>query len=216
MKHRLCSILVAIAIVLGSAAIAVTEQTLERLEDGVVRLHILANSDTESDQARKLLVRDALLAHAAEWMPDADTRAEALAGLQEHLPAIIRIAEETLHSVGCTDTVSAKICETEFPARTYGSVTLPAGTYQALRIVIGSGEGHNWWCVMYPTLCVPAAGYAADTEQAESAQMHAVFDDAVCEMTEDPDRYVIRLRCVALWRDVKAWVSTHLTEGAPT
>ena len=171
-----------------------TEQNLETLEQGVIRLHVRAASDSLADQTQKLLVRDTVLAQTEEWLPSGGDYAESCAALTDALPAIQLTAEETLRNAGCTEPVTVSFCEEAFPARSYGTVTLPAGNYQALCIEIGSGEGQNWWCVMYPSLCLPAA----ETEEvlAES------FDRDVCDLATQPEKYEIRLKCVDLWRAV--------------
>lgn len=190
--------------------VAETAQSLETLEDGVLRLHILADSDTAEDQGYKLLVRDALLEQSAQWSSTADDREDMAAVLTEKLPLIEEIAEDTLRAAGCTDAVTATLCRMDFPARTYGDVTLPAGEYQALRLVIGSGAGQNWWCMMYPSLCIPAAAEPSGT--APSAVMEAHFDDDVCALTAEPEDYEVRLKCVELVRAIGDWFSEKLGE----
>ncbi|MBR6760706.1 MAG: stage II sporulation protein R [Oscillospiraceae bacterium] len=186
-----------------TAEMAQTAETLRTIEDGVLRLHILANSDSEQDQYNKLLVRDALLARSEEWTTAASTKESAASELEARLTVIEAIAEETLHAQGCHDSVQAEICEMAFPIRTYGDVTLPAGQYQALRLLIGEGEGQNWWCVMYPSLCVPAV---SDTEK-PSVVMSEHFDESVCDMTMHPNRYRVRLKCVEWFRAVYAYAA---------
>ncbi len=206
MKSKFAWLILTVTAIIGCTKISETEQTLTRLEDGVLRLHILANSDSAADQNRKMLVRDALLARSTEWMTESHTRREAIVQLEKQLPQIEAIAEETLRSAGCSDTVRATVCKTEFPSRAYDEITLPAGNYEALRIEIGEGAGQNWWCVMYPTLCVPAAAAESMTD-AEVMEMH--FDAAVCDMAMHPEDYEIRLKCVELWRDIKGAVRTE-------
>lgn len=192
---------------LGIFAVRVweTARSLQTLEDGVLRLHILADSDTAEDQMYKLLVRDALLEQSEQWTDLADDREQMEAMLTENLPLIEEIAETTLRSAGCSDQVTATLCSMEFPARTYGDVTLPAGEYQALRLVIGSGSGQNWWCMMYPSLCIPAAAESSDAATAPSAVMEEYFDDNACALTERPDEYEVRLKCVELVRAIGDW-----------
>lgn len=194
---------VLLGIVIGS--LTVTEHRLTRLENGVLRLHILADSDAAADQADKLAVRDALLARAGEWMYHADTQAEAVKELEANLSEIEAIAQETLRKRGSEAGVRAMVCETEFPVRTYGSVTLPAGTYQALRVEIGTGSGRNWWCVMYPSLCVPAAG--CERTETDTELMHDTFDAGVCDLAEHPSRYEVRLKCVEILRGIRKYVA---------
>lgn len=125
------------------------------VREEVLRLHILANSDSTADQTLKLQVRDAVTAAAADWATDSPTEARRTA--QEQLPRIEAVARDTLRRAGCADEVTAELTPMYFTTRQYGNITLPAGTYDAVRITIGTGKGQNWWCVMYPPLCVGGA-----------------------------------------------------------
>lgn len=121
----------------------------------VVRLHILANSDSTADQTLKLRVRDAVTAAAADWTADTPTAARQTARAQ--LPQLEAVARDTLRQAGCEDEVAVEFTQMYFTTRQYGDTTLPAGMYDAVRITIGSGKGQNWWCVMYPPMCVGGA-----------------------------------------------------------
>ena len=178
---------------IGTMQLMQTAASVHALETGIIRLHVRAASDSTEDQTAKLTVRDAVLAHAAEWMP-AESYGENLDALRDALPEICAAAEDALRDAGCSQSVTAEIRKEHFPARTYGSVTLPEGDYQALSIALDAGEGQNWWCVMYPGLCMPAA-----EEQSQLAQH---FDRGTLSLTTEPERYVIRLKCVELWRAV--------------
>ena len=119
-----------------------------------VRLHVIAASDSPADQALKLRVRDACLRCARETMaacPDADAAYEALVAAREDFACAARAAAR---AGGCDAPVRVQIGVFDFPDRLYGDVFVPAGAYRALRVTIGAGEGHNWWCVLYPSLCV--------------------------------------------------------------
>lgn len=119
----------------------------------VVRLHVLANSDAEADQALKLQVRDAILAEMPTLFQGAHSQTDALQIVRRHLPALRRIAQRTIARAGYVYSVKATVGTFEFPDRTYGDVTLPAGPYEALRLEIGEAKGANWWCVLFPPLC---------------------------------------------------------------
>lgn len=127
----------------------------DAVRDKVVRLHILANSDSTADQMLKLQVRDAVTAAAAEWA--AQTPAEARRLAQEQLPHIEEVARQTVRAAGCADAVAVEYTPLYFTTRQYGATTLPAGMYDAVRVTIGEGKGQNWWCVMYPPMCVGGA-----------------------------------------------------------
>ena len=163
---------------------------LDRLRGSVLRLHILAESDSDRDQQLKLYVRDALLESGILGEADSLSEAESIAA--ERLPDIERIAETVLRANGCELPVEAELADTEFDVRTYGDITMPAGTYRALRVKIGSAQGHNWWCVMYPSLCVPAACEVTDDKQEELEK----FGDEELDILYEPEKYEIRF---AIW-----------------
>ena len=125
--------------------------------DNVIRLHVLANSDSEEDQALKLKVRDAILAKTAGLFDGATSRAEAEDRLGAALPQIEAIAVKTLVAEGVSAPVSVSLDYEEYPRRSYEALALPAGEYLSLRVQIGAAKGQNWWCVMFPPLCMSAA-----------------------------------------------------------
>ena len=126
------------------------------LTDTVFRLHIPANSDSYGDQAVKLKVRDAVLEKTADIFKDKHSAAEAAAAAEENLELIRQTAEDTLHEYGLSYPVKCEVTKMHFDTKVYDTITMPAGEYSALRITIGSGKGKNWWCVMFPPLCLPA------------------------------------------------------------
>lgn len=162
--------------------------TCEGVRENVVRLHILANSDSAEDQALKLKVRDAVLAATADWQEAAATPEEALALAEERLPALQAVAEQTVAAEGYDYPVTAQICRMYFTTRQYDTLTLPAGIYDAVRLSIGAGEGQNWWCVMYPPLCV---GAATDRRQAIT-----LWSDTQQNLVGGGDRYVVKFKVV--------------------
>ena len=124
----------------------------------VIRLHILAASDGESDQNDKLAVRDAILSEYGDLFRAFSDRAEAENALTEELrDAIAKTAKATLSERGRPSPVSVTLREEDYPTRDYGALSLPAGRYLSLRVVIGEGAGQNWWCVLFPPLCTAAA-----------------------------------------------------------
>lgn len=151
-KTALCALIVSFSLTWLTAA-----GPAEQLPENLLRLHVVANSDSEADQALKLKVRDAVLTEAARWCEGAGSLQEANAGICTHLESIAQAAQDTVKANGFTDTVTATVTDEFFPTRQYDGFTLPAGRYRALRVVIGEGSGHNWWCVVFPALCLPAA-----------------------------------------------------------
>ena len=134
--------------------------------DTVVRLHVLANSDTEEDQALKLMVRDGVLEAAAPLVEGCTTQAEAVEALTAHLAELEAAALSVVQSEGYDYPVTVLLGEEDYPTRTYESCAFPAGTYVSLRILIGEGEGQNWWCCLFPPLCLSAATAKSDNEDA--------------------------------------------------
>lgn len=122
-----------------------------------LRLHVLANSDSAEDQAVKLLVRDAILEAHSQVLGEAKTKADAIRRATEMLPEIEKIANEVLRENGFSYSATAKVENIYFATKDYGDFTLPAGRYDALRIELGRHEGKNWFCVLFPPLCVPSA-----------------------------------------------------------
>ena len=145
-------------------------QRCAQVRQEVLRLHILANSDSEADQALKLRVRDAVLEETGGLFAAAGTLEEAQAAALENLPAIESAARRALAEAGSDAPVKAELTRMYFNTREYGEdTTLPAGEYQALRLSIGEARGRNWWCVMFPPLCVPAAETAVEGQESKAA-----------------------------------------------
>lgn len=128
----------------------------QTLREEILRLHVVAASDTEEDQAVKLQVRDAILEAISADMDASLSAEEAKKTLSGQLENLEQVANQTLSDLGCSDTAVVTLQEEAFPVRVYDTFTLPSGVYDSLRVTIGEGEGHNWWCVVFPTLCVPA------------------------------------------------------------
>lgn len=129
----------------------------EDVRDEVIRLHIPANSDSDEDQEVKLALRDYLLENYGSALSDCSGKEEAEQRVRELLPEIERSACEFLAERGFSYGAKAELTDMYFPTREYEKLILPAGDYKALRVTLGSGSGHNWWCVIFPQLCLPAA-----------------------------------------------------------
>ena len=128
----------------------------QKLRSELIRLHVVAASDSEEDQAIKLRVRDAVVESLQEGLQDVTDIDAAKAYIQSQLPRLETVANEVLAASGCGDVATVRLQVEEFAARVYDTFTLPAGIYDALRITIGEGEGQNWWCVAFPNLCIGA------------------------------------------------------------
>ena len=135
----------------------------------ILRFHVLANSDTNADQAVKEEVRDAVGIYLQPYLENAKSLRETKEIVGKNMAGIIQVAEDTLEENGYDYTVSAKITRCDFPEKTYGSYTFPKGEYEALQIVIGEGAGQNWWCVLYPNMCFRGSVFEVIEEDAEEA-----------------------------------------------
>lgn len=123
------------------------------ISDSVFRLHVIANSDSDEDQALKLKVRDSLLEYMNSLCSSTSSKEEAMRIANEHIDDFTKIAQDVISQNGYDYSVDVSVGSCDFPTKEYGDVSLPAGTYDALRVKIGSASGHNWWCVMFPPLC---------------------------------------------------------------
>lgn len=148
------------------------------LRENIIRLHVVANSDSEVDQNIKLQVRDAVIASLEKELENISNVETAKAYLQENLPKLERIANETLALAGFDGKAAATLCKEAFDTRYYDTFTLPAGVYDALRITIGEGAGKNWWCVVFPSLCIPATSQGFG-EMAVGAGFSEVLSDTL-------------------------------------
>ena len=174
------------------------------LEDRILRLHILAAGDDAKSQELKLHVRDAVLSHIRDAVANAATAREAEAALSPLLPEIIAVADQTLASHGVSYRAKAEITTEFFPIKQYGSLLLPPGEYRALRIILNEGEGKNWWCMLYPSLCF-TEGITATLPEEEKEELRGMLDEEEFETlfsaNEKKPRFTFRI--FELWK--KLW-----------
>ena len=164
----------------------------EEIYDKVVRLHVLANSDSEEDQAVKLKVRDAILALTVPLLQNCETKEEAVALLEENQTLFVEAAKAVLQEEGFDDTVSIEMGLEEYPTRTYDSLCFPAGEYISMRVSLGTGEGQNWWCCLFPPLCLGAA--TVRDEDAEDACISVGLTPTQYKIITESDKPVYRAR----------------------
>ena len=177
----ICFLLV---VVVWTAALIMDRQ---KLREELVRLHVVAASDSAEDQAVKLRVRDAVIESLQAEMQNLKDADAAKEYLRENLPKIEAVANQVLQEAGFEDTATVSLCVEEFTTRVYDTFTLPAGLYEALRITIGEGEGHNWWCVVFPSLCLPAT-----SEGFEDVACGAGFSETLTDTLTGEDGYEVR------------------------
>ncbi len=162
----LLTVLVVYVLVAGTATFLPVHGE-EQIYDAVIRMHVVANSDSEQDQDLKLKVRDAVLVMAGERLVGCGDREEAARRLNEMLEELEAVAEHTLSQNGCELPVRVVLGEEQYPTRDYESFCFPAGEYLSLRVLIGEGEGQNFWCVLFPPLCMSAATVGRDAAEEE-------------------------------------------------
>lgn len=172
------------------------EATQVRLASQVIRLHVLANSDSEEDQALKLEVRDRVLETTSALLAGETEPQAAAVLLNQHLDDIAQTAAQEISAQGHDDRVEVRLEQTWFPTRQYQGISLPAGNYLALRVLIGAAEGHNWWCVVFPNLCLPAV-----SERALEAS--TLTPGQISLLQEEETSYVFRFKTLELWQSLK-------------
>lgn len=156
-----------------------SDQVMSDLKGNIVRLHVVASSDTENDQQLKLRVRDNVVKYTNEILENCSNSNAAYEVLSENISKIEEIAKETVISEGYDYNVHAMLGTFEFPTKDYGNIVLPNGDYTSLKIIIGEGEGQNWWCVLFPPLCFVNANVADNiSEEGEEKLKEEVSEDS--------------------------------------
>lgn len=176
-------------------------KTSEEIRSDVLRLHVIANSDTSDDQNLKLRLRDYILQEGKDIFNGSVNVENAVEKIEPVLPELEKSAKAFVNQAGFDYDVKISLSNEYFTTRTYETVTLPAGKYLALRVVIGSGEGHNWWCVMFPPMCVPAADKKDEIEN--------VFSEKEIKLVESKPKYEPRFKVVEIYEQLKEIISEN-------
>ena len=185
----LCGLLFAIF-----ASFAHFNVACDDLRTNVLRLHIIANSDSEADQALKLKVRDSILQNSGELFCETENIDAAVAAVNERLADIERLSNGVVKENGFCYKAKAKLCDSYFETREYDDFTLPAGVYKSLTVTLGEGSGKNWWCVIFPEVCLPAAIEVGLSDSVTEESAH---------FAEDSQRYIMRFWAVEMYEDIK-------------
>ncbi len=174
------------------------EAACDDLRSNVLRLHIRANSNSDTDQSLKLKVRDAILEEAGELFDGETELSKAVEIAESNLELLTQIAVNTIHENGFNYDARVYIGNSYFENREYNGFTLPAGVYRSLIIEIGEGKGENWWCVIFPSICLPAATDAdlSDSTSKESSQI-----------AKSPKKYIMRFKTVEIYEEIKQFFS---------
>ncbi len=178
------------------------EALQEGIADEVLRLHIIADSNSDADQSVKLQVRDEIITYLRPYLASATSKEEAITCIKAHLPVLTHIADTVLEGNGFSYTSSASVERCSFPIKTYGDITLPAGEYDALRIQLGSASGKNWWCLVFPKLCFTDVTHGTLPEESKEALKEVLTAeeyDAILLSSEKP-----RFRFF-LWELLQGW-----------
>lgn len=191
MQNRLLTAVLCLCVVLLFSGLFPVHGEAE-IYDTVVRLHVIANSDSDEDQALKLRVRDAILEITAPLLEGCRTRDAAKALLEAHVDEIQRAAEGVIAAEGREDAVAILLDMETYPEKSYESFCFPAGEYLSLRVCIGAAEGQNWWCCLFPPLCKGAAN--ASSDEAEDAFVSVGFTPDQYKVITESDRPVYKVR----------------------
>lgn len=193
LKRWEAALLIGVACAMLCASALGAEQ--DALAEQVVRLHVVANSDSGEDQALKLKVRDAVLETTGPELVGLD-RGRALEVLEARLPQIAQAAAEAVGGEGYDYPVTVSLQEERFPTKRYEDFALPAGEYTALRVGIGDGEGRNWWCVVFPPLCLGGVEEIAELDDRDRGLI-----------TGETQGYMVKFKAMELWEQFKGWLS---------
>ena len=196
MKLKAIDISVFLTLIICIIATVSFENDCKGIREEVLRLHVIANSDEDYDQELKLKVRDAVLQSGESVFSGSEDIISAESEIADKKDVILHSAVETIRNLGYDYDVKIELARSYFPTRTYDNLTLPAGYYKAVRIIIGEGKGKNWWCIMFPPLCLPSA-----TKKDEIISAF-LTDEEMNIVTADPD-YEVRFWIVEKYYELK-------------
>lgn len=167
----------------------------EDIRENILRLHVIANSDSEKDQKLKYEVRDELLKDGSFSIGDSKSKKEAQQAISGNIDFLRKKAQQKVYDKGFGYNVTVEIAKSYFPTRQYEDITLPAGYYDAVKVIIGEGKGKNWWCVMFPCLCLPAA-------TKDNVRPEDILDKEQMEIIKDKNRYEVRFWLVEKYYEI--------------
>ncbi len=196
MKLKAIDLSVFLTLIICIVATVSFENSCKGIREEILRLHVIANSDEDYDQELKLKVRDAVLMSGKTIFSGSEDIISAQGKISEHTEQLKNSATETINSLGYDYDVKIELKRSYFPTRVYDNITLPAGYYKAVRIIIGEGKGKNWWCIMFPPLCLPAA---TDNRELISEYLNEKEMDIV---TSSP-KYEVRFWLIEKYYDLK-------------
>ena len=184
---RIIKLIISIILVLTFVGLYRSWQDRQTLNENLIRLHVVANSDSSEDQETKIMVRDAVVEYLQPIMEQFPTKEQAMGFIRENLSALEDIANDILAKIGAKETAVVSLEPEAFGTREYDTFTLPAGVYDALRIEIGAADGKNWWCVVFPSLCLPATG-----DGFQDTAVSSGFSETLTDTLSGEDGYELR------------------------
>ena len=187
-----------VLLLLISAYVMPFIETSERISEDVFRLHILANSNAEYDQQLKLKVRDAVLEKGQELFLNCSSLDEIISTCKENIDLFSNTAEQCIADNGYDYGVNVYVDKEWFNTREYEEITLPSGIYNALKIEIGEADGHNWWCVMFPAICLSAVS---------DSEINEILDEEEVDLINSNQKYEIRFKIVEIYEKIKSMLS---------
>lgn len=209
-NHIMKAAIVVFAAILATTAMVVasySDDVNKSLADNLIRLHVVANSDSPEDQTLKRDVRDVIITYMKDQLKDSRDIEETKYIINKNMPKLEELAKTEIHRQGKDFAVQASLGSYSFPTKLYGDVALPAGKYQALKIVIGKGEGANWWCVLFPPLCFVDATHGTVPESVKK-DLRSVLSEEEYELITTADReedipVKVRFKVVEFFQDSK-------------
>lgn len=197
MRKYIFEIALALGLSVSLVFSALALDTQEDISEKLIRLHVIANSDSDEDQALKLKVRDEILEYVSWLTKDCENIDDARCLVSDNLDELENIANSVIAENGFGYTSRAELSEVYFPTRIYDSFALPAGDYDALRIHLGSGEGKNWWCVLFPPLCVSAAEVETELTNA------GINSEDIKFITSDKTEYKLKFKAIEIIENLR-------------
>lgn len=196
---RIFLISVILGAVLTSFFCAYSNSVMADITENVLRFHIMANSDSYDDQRLKIIVRDDILKFLSPVLEDAKNKEDAAEKISENMETIKRVALESIKKHGYAYGVTAKLEMSKFPTKEYEDIKLPCGYYDALNITIGDGNGHNWWCMLYPKLCFSPVKEGKITDKERQKLKNVLTDDEYAMITKNGAD--LKLKIVEIFSD---------------
>ncbi len=196
MKLKAIDLAVFLTLIICIGATAAFERTCKGVREDILRLHVIANSDSGEDQSLKLKVRDSLLKNSEDLFTDCEDILSAEKAVGTSLLSLKQTAQRAVYAEGYSYKVSIALGKSYFPTRVYDNITMPAGYYDALKIIIGEGKGQNWWCVMFPTLCLPGACKKED-------KLSEVLTEKEMKLVLSKPKYEVRFWLVEKYYDIR-------------